>query len=111
MPNRPPQKAVRVGQLERTLEQFNAEMGYKVAESLRRYHEDFIEPRLVKLEAPFWRRWWSVLKKVVAIVDIIRPEKETVTVPYNETVPDEAEPEPPSQIELARPRIIRPDEL
>lgn len=45
---------VRVGALERTLEQFNAEIGAKVAKLLTAYHEREVEPlrqRLAVLEA------------------------------------------------------------
>jgi hypothetical protein len=110
MPNRPPQKAVRAGQLDRTLEMFNAEIGQKVAESLHQYHVEFVEPRLAALEAPFYRRWWSKLKAVIRWLSPVRVEVAVTEVePEQESEPEP--PEPPSEIVQARPRIIRPDEL
>jgi hypothetical protein len=108
MPNREPQKTVRAGQLDRTLEQFNAEIGVKVAETLHRYHEQHVEPRLAALEAPFWRRWW---RKIKAALEWLRPVKESDFAPEPEPVEAEPEPAAPSEIVQARPRIIRPDEL
>lgn len=106
MPNRTPQKTVRAGQLDKTLEQFNAEMGVKVAETLHRYHDQYVEPRLAALEAPFYRRWWA---KLAAFARWLRPVKESdfAQQPEPETEADAA----PSEIVQARPRIIRPDEL
>lgn len=34
----------------------NQELGRKVAESVYEYHENFIDPRLTRLELPWWRR-------------------------------------------------------
>lgn len=50
------QGVVRRGQLEQTLEVMNQEMRQKVLDSLYDYHNDFIEPRLSRLEMPWWRR-------------------------------------------------------
>jgi hypothetical protein len=108
MPNRTPQKAVRAGQFDRAMDEFNKEMGVKVAESLHHYHTRFVEPRLAALEAPFWRRWW---RKIKAAIEWLRPVKESDFAPEPEPVEAEPEPSAPSEIVQARPRIIRPDEL
>lgn len=49
---------VRVGALERTLEDFNAEQGQKVALSIQTYHDKYIEPRLSWLETPWYQKLW-----------------------------------------------------
>jgi len=60
MPHRTPQKrgekVVRAAGFDRAMDAFNAEMGQKVAMSIKKYHEDFVEPRLKWLETPLWRR-------------------------------------------------------
>lgn len=50
--NRQPegQGAVRVNALEKTLENFNAEIGSKMAASLAQYHARYVEPRLQVIE-------------------------------------------------------------
>lgn len=67
--------AVRVAQLERTLEGFNREIGVKVAESMHRYHTEYVTPleervllletilgiRLMRwLSRQFWMLWYAV---------------------------------------------------
>ena len=37
----------------------NQEMGLKLVDALYEYHETFIDPRLRRLELPFWRRWFT----------------------------------------------------
>jgi len=34
----------------------NQEMGLKVTDSLFEYHKNFVDPRLTRLELPWWRR-------------------------------------------------------
>ncbi len=48
--------------LERTLEQFNAEMGQKVAQTLHTYHLDHVTPleaRVAWLELPWYKKLWD----------------------------------------------------
>jgi len=56
-----PRQNVRIGGLERTLHNFNVEMGQKVATVLSRYHRDNVVPLLARvewLEKPLWLRFY-----------------------------------------------------
>ena len=55
---------VRVGALERTMEDFNSEMGQKVMLSFQKYHDEYIEPRLSWLETPWYQKLWIRTKGV-----------------------------------------------
>ncbi len=57
------QRTVRANQLDRSLEQFNAEIGEKVALLLQKYHLQYVEPRFQRLETPWYRRLWSWLRR------------------------------------------------
>lgn len=50
--------AVRVSHFERSLEGFNEEIGRKTGLLIQRYHADYVEPRLARLEAEraLWRK-------------------------------------------------------
>ena len=63
MPGAPdPRAAVRVAALNKTLEQFNEEIGYKTGVAITQYHELMVAPleaRIAALEAravPWWKR-------------------------------------------------------
>lgn len=101
--NRDPQRAVREGQLNRTLEQFYAEVltdvGERSKKLLYEYHTKVLEPRLEWLETPWWRkpfkkwrRWWDLRRAVEAPIATAEPEPATT------------EPEP-------EPRIVPPPGL
>lgn len=52
------QGVVRKASFNRSLQDHDLIIGQKTAMALREYHERFVEPRLRRLEAPFWKRWW-----------------------------------------------------
>ena len=61
MVNRNPQRPVRVGQLERVLSQFNAEIAAKTARLIAEFHLTAVHPRLVELEMRWYQRLWRLL--------------------------------------------------
>ncbi len=61
MVNRNPQRAVRVGQLERALIQFNAEIAEKTARLIAEFHMTAVLPRLVELEMRWYQRLWRLV--------------------------------------------------
>ena len=86
---KPQQKTVRAGQLERVLGDVNADIGKKTGILLSEYHARFIAPletRIAALEAPLYRRLWrrvadsSVAAWIVAysaaIVDVVTRRRE-----------------------------------
>jgi len=69
--NRPSKRSripVRVGGLERTLENFNAELGQKTAMSIAEYDQRYAAPlraRVAWLELSLWARFWMRLSAKV----------------------------------------------
>jgi len=82
---------VRVGHLEQTLKDFNAEMGEKVAYSMKVYHLKYIAPleaRLDWLELPFYRRGWYLFKGfVIALSNRIRDKVKAWRTPADDVEP------------------------
>lgn len=67
-----PRATVRAGKLDKTLEQFNEEMGGKVAQSIMTYHNRYVAPlerRIAWLELPWYRKLWL---NAVATVEYAR---------------------------------------
>lgn len=91
------QRTVRAANLDKTLEQFNAEIGSKLAASLMRYHMDFVEPRLQVLELIWGVTLFRWAKKFFAPMfalyrtDLVFVHPEPVVVPAPEVEPVEGE--------------------
>ena len=70
---------VRVGHLRQVLTGVNAEMGEKTARVIAEYHRTLVEPRLVWLETPWYKKLWLRSKDIaVWLWQVIRrtPEPE-----------------------------------
>ena len=114
--NRPPQKAVRVGQFERTLEQFNREMAVKTSLTMAKFHELYVAPlerRILFLELLTGIR---LIRWVVSLPGRIKAwftQKFTEPVPEVAAAVPESVPEPIPEAEPehdGQPRILTPDD-
>lgn len=47
---------------EARLRQFQSAVGHNLAQTLSRYHAEFVEPRLRWLELPFYKQWYYLTK-------------------------------------------------
>lgn len=62
MSTKPQRATVRAGALDRTLEAFNSEIGYKVGKTMDAYHALHVAPlerRVAEMERWTVRYWWS----------------------------------------------------
>lgn len=66
MPGPDPRAAVRVGNLDRTLDNLMSEVGMRTGLVLEQYHALKVAPleaRIAALETPVWRRLWNRLRR------------------------------------------------